>query len=109
MEAVAEQPAVAEKPKLRIQWYRCPVPRDEMKKLNQRSDLMGFLQTGGYLGILALNAVLAIYSAYHWPWPITVALVFWHGTCWHFMVNGFHELIHESVFKTRWLNRFFLY
>jgi fatty acid desaturase len=38
-----------------------------------------------------------------------VAIVFFHGTCWHFMVNGFHELIHESVFRTRWLNTFFLY
>ena len=108
MEAVAEQP-VAEKPKLRIQWYRCPVPREEMKQLNQRSDFLGFAQTLGYLGLLAFNGALAIYSFYHWSWPITVAIVFFHGTCWHFMVNGFHELIHESVFKTRWLNTFFLY
>jgi fatty acid desaturase len=109
MEAVLEQPAVAERAKPRIKWYRCPVPREEMKKLNQKSDLMGFLQTGGYLGLLALNGTAAVYSAYHWPWYVTVAIVLFHGTCWHFMVNGFHELIHESVFRTRWLNTFFLY
>jgi fatty acid desaturase len=28
--------------------------------------------------------------------------------CWPFMTNGFHELVHDSVFKTRLLNAFFL-
>jgi fatty acid desaturase len=28
--------------------------------------------------------------------------------CWAFMINGFHELVHQSVFRTRWLNTFFL-
>lgn len=109
MESVLEKPVVQERPKPRIKWYRCPVPREELKKLNQKSDLKGLLQTGGYLGLLAFNGSLAVYSAMHWPWPITVAIVFFHGTCWHFLINGFHELIHESVFKTRWLNSFFLY
>jgi fatty acid desaturase len=108
MQAVVDPP-VAERPKPRIKWYRCPVPREEMRKLNQKSDLLGFAQTVGYLGLLAVNGAAAIYSFYHWHWLATVAITFFHGLCWHFMVNGFHELIHESVFKTRWLNRFFLY
>jgi fatty acid desaturase len=31
-----------------------------------------------------------------------------HGACCAFLINGFHELVHESVFKEPWLNRFFL-
>lgn len=92
----------------RIKWYRSPVDREEMAILNQRSDLRGALQTGGFLALLAANAGLAAWSATHWPWPLTVALVFWHGTCWQFLINGFHELVHRSVFRTRWLNELFV-
>jgi len=96
----------AQKP--RIKWYRCPVPREQLSELNKRSDFLGFMQTLGFLGILALTAGSAIYSSFHWPWYVTVLLVFINGMHWHFLINGFHELIHDSVFKTRWLNWFFL-
>lgn len=91
-----------------IRWYRCPVGKDDLAKLNERSDLLGFLQTLGFLGVLCLTGTAAYLSAERLPWYATVLLVFLHGTCWHFLINGFHELIHDSVFKTRALNRFFL-
>ena len=94
--------------KRRVRWYRCPVAGEHLRELNQRSDLLGFGQTLGFLGLLALNVALAIYSASHWPWYVTVVLVYWNSMCWHFLINGFHELIHDSVFRTRWLNWFFL-
>jgi fatty acid desaturase len=108
--ALPEAPANPEPmQKLRVKWYRCPVPREELAKLNRRSDFKGFVQTCGYLGILATSGTAAVYSASHWPWYATVAILYFHGMCWNFMVNGFHELIHDSVFKTRWLNSLFLY
>lgn len=92
----------------RIKWYRCPVPREALARLNKRSNVLGFAQTLGFLAVLAGNGALAVYSFYHWPWYVTVLLTFWHGTWWHFLVNGFHELVHESVFRQRWLNAVFL-
>jgi len=94
--------------KTRIKWYRCRVPRETLRELNKRSDFLGFAQTLGFLGVLTVAAGAAIYSSRHWPWYITALLVFINGHFWHFLVNGFHELVHDSVFKTRWLNRFFL-
>ncbi len=91
-----------------IRWYRTPLPRDLHARLHERSDLLGFLQTGGYLGVLAIFGSLAVYSASAWPWWVTVGILFIHGTCYAFLINGFHELVHDSVFRTRWLNRFFL-
>ncbi len=92
----------------RVRWYRCKVPREELAALNRRSDLLGFAQTLGFLALLAASASAAIYSWHHWPWYVTAILVFVNGHFWHFLINGFHELVHDSVFKTKWLNRFFL-
>jgi fatty acid desaturase len=94
--------------KFRVKWYRCKLPREELSKLNQRSDVLGFAQTLGFLGVITAASGAAIYSWAHWPWYATALLVFVNGHFWHFLINGFHELIHDSVFKTRWMNQFFL-
>ena len=94
--------------KTRVRWHRCKLPRGELAKLNRRSDLLGFAQTLGFLGLLAVSAGTAIWSSLHWPLYVTALLIFINGHFWHFLINGFHELIHDSVFKTRWLNGFFL-
>ncbi len=92
----------------RITWYRSPVSREDLARLNRRSDWKGLFQTGGYLGVLAVTGSAAYFSAGRLPWPVVLLLFFLHGTCWAFLLNGFHELVHDSVFKTRALNRFFL-
>jgi len=94
--------------KFRVKWYRSPVPCEELSRLNSRSDTLGFAQTLGFLGVLACSSGLAIYSCFSWRWYVTAILVFVNGHFWHFLINGFHELIHDSVFATRRLNRFFL-
>ncbi len=91
-----------------IRWYRIPVDREVLRHLHERSDLLAFLQTGGYLGLLAGTGTLAILSATREPWWVTVTLTFVHGMFFSFMINAFHELVHDSVFRTRALNRFFL-
>jgi fatty acid desaturase len=114
-ETLSDQDVLTEGPKYnqplkktRVKWYRCRVSRENLAQLNKRSDVLGFAQTLGYLGVLAVAGWTAIYSSKHWPWYVTVALVLINGHFWHFLINGFHELVHDSVFKTRWLNRFFL-
>jgi fatty acid desaturase len=90
-----------------ITWYRCPLPKGEFKKLHERSDLLGWLQTGGYLGWLACTGGVAMYSAGHWPWFVTVLLVFFHGMNYAFLINAVHELCHNTVFRTKALNEIF--
>ena len=79
-----------------------------MDLLNAKSDLKGFTQTLGHLGILLALATLALYGFGRWPWWLVVLLVFLHGTVATFAVNAVHELVHKSVFKTQALNRFFV-
>jgi fatty acid desaturase len=101
---------VDEKVTQKIHWYRSPVDRDTLAALNQRSDWLGFLQTFGHLGLLALTGAAAWAAvATHQPWWLVVLILFVHGTFYAFLLNAFHEFCHSSVFKTRQLNTIFLY
>ncbi len=90
-----------------VKWRRCSVDQAELRKLYERSDVLGALQTLGYLGVIVFSGCLAYYSAYHFPWYVTLLLVFMHGTFFAFQINAVHELGHNTVFKTRTLNSFF--
>ena len=57
---------------LRIPWYRSPVDREVLSKLNQRSDLKGALQTFGHLGLLAITGTAAFYASENLPIPIVL-------------------------------------
>ena len=91
-----------------IRWYRCPVSREDLAALNKRSNLKAALQTCGYLGLLAVTGTVACLAVGRVHWSVVILLLFVHGTGYAFLINGFHELVHDSVFKSRFLNRFFL-
>ncbi|MFA7237088.1 MAG: fatty acid desaturase [Phycisphaeraceae bacterium] len=91
-----------------IPWYKTPLDRDLLKQLNQRSNLRGLAQALGHLSLLAITGGVSVYSAYHWSIVVTLALLFLHGTCFAFMINAVHELVHNTVFRSRWLNELFV-
>ncbi len=97
-----------------ISWYRVPIPREDLKRLTARSDVLALLQTVGFLatvGATGAAAWVAWDAAAAGTFPVwgVAALVFLHGTVWAFLLNGFHELVHYTVFRTRWLGTLFLY
>ena len=91
-----------------ISWYRSPLKEELLSDLNQRSDWKGFLQASGHLGLLLLTGIAAFYAESRLPLPVLLLIIFMHGTFHSFVINGFHELCHGSVFKTKMLNRLFL-
>lgn len=92
-----------------IDWYRTPVAREALAKFNARSDLLGGLQTFGYVGLLFISGGFAWYAATNHSLYVLLPALFLHGTFYAFMVNGFHELIHRTVFRTQPLNQIFLW
>jgi fatty acid desaturase len=94
---------------LRIQWYRSPVSRQQLSELNRRSDFKGLLQSLGFLAVLATTGTAVVLATGRTPWPVVLPLVWLHGTVAFFLINAVHELVHDSVFRTRWLNRPFLW
>ncbi|MGA8288007.1 MAG: hypothetical protein WB950_04860, partial [Acidobacteriaceae bacterium] len=71
---------------VRVAWYRSPISSVQLQALNQRSDFWGFLQTAGYLGLLAFTGTLAFASAGRLPWPLVALLCFIHGMFWAFLI-----------------------
>ena len=98
----------------RVQWYRVPIPREELRRLTDRRDGPALVQALGFLLVVAATGTaswIAWDAAEAGRFPVwgVVALVFLHGTVWAFLLNGFHELVHYTVFRTRWLGTLFLY
>ncbi|MBA3708895.1 MAG: fatty acid desaturase [Planctomycetes bacterium] len=90
-----------------IRWYRTPIEREAMKQVLKKSDLLAALQTGGFLATITATGatVICAYAAGLW-WAI-LPLLFLHGMVMSFLINGVHELRHETVFTNRRVNRFF--
>ena len=92
----------------KVNWYRSPIDRATLAELNQRSDLLGLMQALGHLGLLALTGAAAWYAVQLAAWWALIPILFLHGTFFAFLLNGFHELCHRTVFRTKFLNEFFL-
>lgn len=75
-----------------------------MRELMQRSDLRGALQLGSHFGAIAITGV-ALWTFWGTWWAVPLFMV--HGVLINFLYAGQHELSHETVFKTKWLNEAF--
>ena len=95
---------------LKIKWLRPKVDADKLRELSKRSDLQGWIQALGHLGIWLVTGASVFYFWTQSLWiPFAIAL-FLHGTVASFFIGiAPHELGHGSVFKTKILNKIFLY
>jgi fatty acid desaturase len=91
-----------------VSWYRTPIPSETLKALHKRSDWRGLAQALGHLGVLCITGTAAYYSIGRWPWPLVLLAFLAHGTCYAFLGSAVHELSHGTVFKSKWLNAFFV-
>lgn len=95
---------------LRVSWYRCPIEPRDLRQLLQRSDLEGFKQAGGHLALWIATGSLVYMAWMNSAWVWLLPTLFLHGVVSSFFSGTApHELGHGTVFKTPWLNSFFLY
>jgi len=93
----------------KVDWYRCPIDRNRLRELATRSDAKGLLQSVGHLALLAALGLLTHTLFVQGIW-VGFAVSLWvYGIVYSF-VPGLvtHELSHGTVFRTKWLNAFFL-
>ncbi len=93
-----------------VKWYRTAIPKEQLRGLTARSNLAGLLQIGSQLALAALIGVVFWWSWYHWPWWLTVLIAYGYGQVFGFIGEAAagHELSHQTPFKSRPLNEFFL-
>ena len=95
---------------LRVEWYRSPIEGARLRELAKRSDLQGWFQAMGHLALFAGTGALVYFFWARELWLGFAAALFVHGTVASFFGGvGPHELGHGTVFRTKWLNKFFLY
>ena len=93
---------------LRVKWYRSPIEPALLRRLMQRSDLQGWLQTLGVGACLVGMALVTAWLFARQQWLAFAVALFAYGTFASFLGAASHELDHGTVFKTKALNRFFL-
>ncbi len=95
---------------LRVDWYRCPTPPGKLRELSRRSDAQAWFQAGGHLALFAITGASVFYFWAEASWLLMLIALFFHGTVTSFFTGTApHELGHGTVFKTKWLNKLFLY
>ena len=76
---------------------------EELRALNQKSDLQGWLQLGSHLAAIAVAVWLHALAMGTW-WVLATGLAL--GVLLNFLYAAQHELSHSTVFATRSLNEF---
>ena len=88
-------------------WYRCPVPRKRLKALMRRSDRPALRDYGLWLALLAGSGALATLSWGSW---LAVPALLVYGVLYASAAESrFHECLHRTPFRTRWLNELCLH
>lgn len=109
-DSISYQPLAEVRKTLRVDWYRSPIEHAKLRELSKRSDRQGWYQAGGHLALLALTGTLAFVFWSQQIWLGLAVALFAHGTVGSFCKGvAAHELGHGTVFRTKKLNRFFLY
>ena len=104
------QPLAEVRKTLRVDWYRCQIDGAKLHELSKRSDLQGWFQAGGHLALFAVTGSFVYLFWAHQIWLAFVIALFVHGTVGSFFVGiAPHELGHGTVFRTKQLNKIFLY
>ena len=85
-------------------WYKPDIDKKKLKDLSKRKNLPALIHFFIYFSLLFISGYLAYLT---WGTWISFCLFFVYGTIYTFSVSNWHETVHKTAFKTRWLNEIF--
>lgn len=88
---------------LQNEWYVAPLPRKETKNFARRSDWPAIRHFGGYFLLTIGTGTLAYSLLDTWYLFVPAYLVF--SLIFAFSEAAWHETVHGTAFKSRWLNK----
>ena len=107
---MTSKPLAEVRKSMRVEWYRSPIEHAKLKQLSKRSDLQGWFQAGGHVALYVLTGIVSYVFWSHQNWFGFILALFLHGTVTSFFAGiAPHELGHATVFRTKQLNKIFLY
>ncbi len=85
-------------------WFKPKIDKAKLKELSKRRDLPGLVHFFLYFLFLFIAGYLAFIT---WGTFWSVLFFFIYGTIYAFSVANWHETVHRTAFKTRWINEIF--
>jgi len=85
-------------------WFKPELDRNKLKDLSQRKDLPGLIHFFFYFLFLFISGYIAYITWGTW-WSLFFFFIY--GTIYAFSVANWHETVHRTAFKTRWINEIF--
>ena len=87
-----------------IDWVKVRISPEELRRFTERSNVKGLAQSIGFLLLLAATGGLAYYAFSQSHWVLLIFAMYFHGTFYSRFGDAIHELSHNTVFKSRFLN-----
>ncbi len=87
-----------------IDWVRVEISREDLKRFTQRSNSKGLFQALGFLLVIVVSGTLTYYAFSQQRWVLMVLGLYVHGSFYAHFGDALHELTHNTVFTSRWMN-----
>lgn len=92
--------------KAEIKWEKIDIGKADLQRFMQRSDLKGLAHALGFLGVFVVTGGLAWYGLETRHWVLMGLALYLHGSFYGHFGDALHELGHNTIFKTKFLNTF---
>ncbi|NQU39256.1 MAG: fatty acid desaturase [Lentisphaerae bacterium] len=104
MTEVASWDPLTEWKDAKVNWVKVDISPEDLRRFTKRSNFKGLCMAIGNLLLLSLTGGLAYYAFSQGQWILMALALYVHGTFCSMMPNAMHELSHNTVFASRWLN-----
>ena len=81
------EPLAEVRKELKVKWIRPKIDQEELRELNKRNDMQGWIQSLGHLGIWAMTGAFVYYFWAQGIWFAFLVALFLHGTVASFFVG----------------------
>ncbi|MBT3271675.1 MAG: hypothetical protein HN368_00865, partial [Spirochaetales bacterium] len=85
-------------------WIKVDISRENLGRFTKRSNIKGLTHALVFFLIICGTGTLAYFAFSRKLWILLAAALYIHGTFYSFFGNSLHELSHNTVFASRWLN-----
>lgn len=94
---------------MKLSWYRTPLSKQQLASLLAKSDAKGATFISLHLLLLTITGYNSYLFLHQQEWLMAAPFIALHGAFYSFLgwAGAGHELMHNTVFKSRHLNLFF--